>query len=374
MGTIDLVNLGKGYGDVIAVDQVNLHIEDGEFITILGPSGSGKTTLLTMIAGFENPTEGTVIINGKDVVGLPPNKRNIGLVFQNYALFPHMSVHENVAFPLSVRHYSKKEITNRVKEVLQILQLERYENRRIHQLSGGQQQRVALARAIAFNPSILLLDEPMAALDRKLRQIVQIELRQLQQTLGITTIAVTHDQEEALTMSDRILILHNGNVEQFGTPAELYKRPVNRFVAEFLGSANLIEGTAKVSNGKMLVDLVEGIQVCCSNSEPSGASCGHLMIRPQNIRLMSPDVRGTLPCFLGRIKSAAYLGSTMRYQIETAKGNKIIVNDANYFEPEENVALTLDPEESWFIADENKGGEELRKTGALVENKLTNLN
>lgn len=261
MSEIELRDLTKKYNQVKAVDKVNLRVQDGEFVTILGPSGSGKTTLLTTIAGFEEPTEGSILVNGRSINGVPPHKRNIGLVFQSYALFPHMTVFQNIAFPLKVRRYSKKKINDRVKEALEIVRMTGYESRKINQLSGGQQQRVALARAIVFNPEILLLDEPMAALDRKLRQDVQVELRQLQRTLGITTIAVTHDQEEALTLSDRILILNQGRIEQFGTPEELYNRPVNRFVAEFLGNTNLFEGVVQMEDGRTFVTLRDGTKV-----------------------------------------------------------------------------------------------------------------
>lgn len=263
---IEIKNLSKHFGDVAAVQNVDLSVDEGEFVTILGPSGSGKTTLLTLIAGFEDPTSGEIFINGKNVNGLPTNKRNIGLVFQSYALFPHMTVFENVAFPLSVRRFSKEKIRTKVSEALEKVRLEAFSHRRIHELSGGQQQRVALARAFVFEPSILLLDEPMAALDRKLRQELQIELRELQRSLEITTIAVTHDQEEALTMSDRILILNHGSIEQYGKPQELYRQPANKFVASFLGSGNFFEGEMKIENGSERFICRNGEIIECSGS------------------------------------------------------------------------------------------------------------
>ena len=242
MSTIDLIDVAKRYGPVTAVEDVQLHVDEGELVTVLGPSGSGKTTLLTMIAGLAGPSAGRIDIGGRDVTWLPAAKRNVGLVFQSYALFPHMSVHDNVAFPLSVRRLGRAEIDRRVAEALRLVRLAGFERRRPAQLSGGQQQRVALARAFVFEPEILLLDEPLGALDRKLREQLQVELRQLQRSLGITTILVTHDQEEALSLSDRIVVLDDGRVQQIGTPEDAYLKPRNRFVADFLGAANLFEG------------------------------------------------------------------------------------------------------------------------------------
>ncbi len=245
MTTVEFAEVSKHYGDVHAVDGVSLRVETGEFATILGPSGSGKTTMLSLIAGIAAPTSGAILIGGRDVTNLKAADRNVGLVFQSYALFPHMSVADNVAFPLKVRRVAKSEIASRVKEALALVRLEEYGARKPSQLSGGQQQRVALARAIVFKPDILLLDEPLAALDRKLREDVRAEIHGLQRRLGITTLMVTHDQDEALSLSDRIVVLDQGRVQQIDTPFTAYHQPRNRFVAGFLGLANFIEGELK---------------------------------------------------------------------------------------------------------------------------------
>ena len=265
MSTIDLIDVAKRYGPITAVEDVRLHVEEGEFVTVLGPSGSGKTTLLTMIAGLVSPSSGRIDIGGRDVTWLPAARRKVGLVFQSYALFPHMSVYDNVAFPLSVRGMARPEIVRRVTEALRLVRLAGFERRRPAQLSGGQQQRVALARAFVFEPEILLLDEPLGALDRKLREQLQVELRQLQRSLGITTILVTHDQEEALSLSDRIVVLDQGRVQQIGTPEEAYLRPANRFVADFLGTANLFEGTLERDGAGWGVRLDDGEVVACAD-------------------------------------------------------------------------------------------------------------
>lgn len=355
MSSILIENLSKKYNEVTAVSDVNLEINNGEFVTILGPSGSGKTTLLTLIAGFEAPTSGTILIDNQNVVGLPPNKRNIGLLFQSYALFPHMNVYKNVAFPLMVRRYPKHKIQRMVSEALQKVQLQGYENRGIHEISGGQQQRVALARAFVFNPNILLLDEPMSALDKKLRQQVQIEIRQLQRNLGITTISVTHDQEEALTMSDRILIINNGVVEQFGSPEDLYQRPKNTFVASFLGSANLLKGKAKMlESGRLLVELEEGVSVKCINSHVPDNPNGHVMVRPSHVTLRSAQVAGGDGDMRACVISSIYLGASFRYQLKTEKGNEIIVTSQYKFQEGENVSICFTPDSCWFISDVNE--------------------
>src|SRR5215216_3040300 len=232
----------KRYGSVIAVDGVSLDIAPGEFLTLLGPSGSGKTTTLMMLAGFEIPTAGEIFVDEDPIASVPPYRRNIGMVFQNYALFPHMTVGENIAFPLQMRKMSRAEITRQTTAVLALVGLPRYEGRYTRQLSGGQQQRVAVARALVFNPRVLLMDEPLGALDKQLRESLQLELKRLHERLGVTIIYVTHDQGEALVMSDRIAVLHRGRIEQIGLPTELYERPATRFVAAFLGESNFLAG------------------------------------------------------------------------------------------------------------------------------------
>ena len=235
---IALTDLTKHYGQVEALIGANLEIEPGEFITLLGPSGSGKTTTLMMIAGFVIPTAGDISIDGESIVGTPTYKRNLGMVFQHYSLFPHMNVYKNIAFPLEMRRMQRTEIESRVHAALELVRLAGLADRRVNQLSGGQQQRIALARALVFEPSVLLLDEPLGALDLKLRQELQLELLRLHERLGVTIIYVTHDQGEALTMSDRIVVMDAGAIQQVGTPEALYKRPANRFVADFIGESN----------------------------------------------------------------------------------------------------------------------------------------
>mgnify|MGYP001459915650 CR=1 FL=1 len=231
---VQVQSLSRHFGEVRAVDDVSFDIRPGEFLTLLGPSGSGKTTLLMMIAGFSRPTAGSIRIGGQEIVHLPPHKRNIGMVFQNYALFPHMTVGENIAYPLRLRKTGRAEVEERVRKVLDLVQLGGYAGRRIGQLSGGQRQRIALARAIVFEPRILLMDEPLSALDKQLRETMQIEIRKLHDRLGTTTISVTHDQREALTMSDRIAVFSNGRLAQIATPFGLYEQPENRFIAQFI--------------------------------------------------------------------------------------------------------------------------------------------
>src|SRR6187397_631861 len=267
-GEVQLVDLVKRFGEFTAVAGINLEMPPGEFFSMLGPSGSGKTTTLRMIAGFERPTEGRIVLHGKDVTGLPPFDRDVNTVFQDYALFPHLSVGDNVAYGLMVRKVPKAEREARVTDALRMVRLEGYEKRKPTQLSGGQRQRVALARALVNRPRVLLLDEPLGALDLKLREEMQIELKAIQQEVGITFIYVTHDQEEALTMSDRLAVFNKGRIEQIGSPAEVYERPATRFVAGFVGTSNLLTG-----------DVAATIL-----GRP-----GTFTIRPEKIRLASPD-------------------------------------------------------------------------------------
>jgi putative spermidine/putrescine transport system ATP-binding protein len=254
--SVVLDHLDKRFGGIVAVDDLCLSIDPGEFITFLGPSGSGKTTTLMLIAGFEVPTAGEIFVDGAPIVRTPSYRRNIGMVFQNYALFPHMTVAENVGFPLKQRGVDRETIAKRVAEVMETVQLAGYQARYPRQLSGGQQQRIALARAIIFNPRVLLMDEPLSALDKQLREGLQLEIKRLHERLGITFIYVTHDQREALVMSDRIAVMNNGRIEQLGSPGNLYDRPANRFVATFVGESNFLEGRVEsVEENKLLVGL-----------------------------------------------------------------------------------------------------------------------
>jgi spermidine/putrescine transport system ATP-binding protein len=255
-GEIDLVDLRKEFAEVTAVDGIDLQVPGGEFFSLLGPSGCGKTTTLRMIAGFEQPTSGQILLDGSDVAYTPPHHRNVNTVFQNYALFPHLNVFDNVAFGLRRAKRPKDEIKTRVGRALELVQLGGFEKRKSSQLSGGQQQRVALARALILNPAVLLLDEPLGALDAKLRKALQIELKALQQEVGVTFLYVTHDQEEALTMSDRLAVMNGGHIEQIGAPQDVYEDPTTVFVADFLGVSNLMDAHAKgARNGACLVDV-----------------------------------------------------------------------------------------------------------------------
>ena len=297
MALIEIRNLAKSFGAVKAVDGVDLDINPGEFLTLLGPSGSGKTTVLRMIAGFETPDSGSVKLNGKDITYLPPYERDVNTVFQDYALFPHMDVISNIEYGLRVKGVDKKERREKALKALDQVRLSGYENRKPNQLSGGQRQRVALARALVNRPSVLLLDEPLGALDLKLRQQMQIELKELQREVGITFIFVTHDQEEALTMSDRIAVFDKGKIQQLDNPSTIYERPSNEFVAGFVGISNLISGKA---------------------AEEIIGKAGTFTVRPEKIQLgkMTGQVRSAE----GTIKEVEYLGPSTRFLVELDAG------------------------------------------------------
>jgi putative spermidine/putrescine transport system ATP-binding protein len=308
---VRLEHVEKRYGDVVAVDGIDLDVRDGEFFSMLGPSGSGKTTTLRMIAGFEQPTSGRVVLHGRDVTGVPPFERDVNTVFQDYALFPHMSVGDNVGYGLMVRKVDKAARRTQVADALRMVRLEGYETRKPAQLSGGQRQRVALARALVNRPRVLLLDEPLGALDLKLREDMQIELKQIQQQVGITFIYVTHDQGEALTMSDRLAVFNNGRIEQLGAPAEVYERPSTRFVAGFVGTSNLLTG-----------DVAQRVL---------GRS-GSFTIRPEKIHLAEADaVPGDdEAAAAGRVRAVSYLGPDTRYWIALDAGSELIVTQQNF--------------------------------------------
>jgi putative spermidine/putrescine transport system ATP-binding protein len=288
---VEFIDVEKMYGDFQAVKQLHLSIGRGEFLTFLGPSGSGKTTTLNMLAGFERPSKGVITLAGKSVDRLPPYERNIGMVFQNYALFPHMSVEHNVAFPLSVRKTPKADIAPRVRRALEMVRLWQFKDRKPAQLSGGQQQRVALARALVFEPTLVLMDEPLGALDKKLREHMQIELKQIHDMLGVTMVCVTHDQSEALTMSDRVAVFDHGAVVQIGTPHGLYNEPATEFVASFIGENNALDGIAeRVEDGRCLVTLPTGLKATALViGDISPGAAVHLTIRPERIGLSNAD-------------------------------------------------------------------------------------
>ena len=288
---VEFIDVEKMYGDFQAVKQLHLTIGRGEFLTFLGPSGSGKTTTLNMLAGFERPSKGVITLAGKSVDRLPPYERNIGMVFQNYALFPHMNVEQNVAFPLSVRKTARAEIAPRVTRALEMVRLLQFKDRKPAQLSGGQQQRVALARALVFEPTLVLMDEPLGALDKKLREHMQIELKQIHEMLGVTMVCVTHDQSEALTMSDRVAVFDHGAVVQIGTPHGLYNEPATEFVASFIGENNALDGIAeRVGDGCCLVALPMGLKATAlAIGDMSPGEPVHLTIRPERIGLSNAD-------------------------------------------------------------------------------------
>ncbi len=323
----------KRFGTAAAVDQVSLEIADGELFTLLGPSGCGKTTLLRLVAGFYRPDAGAVVFGDRVVNDIPPHARNIGMVFQNYALWPHMTVFQNVAYGLKLRGLGRAALASRVADGLGKVNLVGFESRYPGQLSGGQQQRVALARALVLNPDILLLDEPLSNLDAKIRVQVRAEIRKLQRELGITTVYVTHDQEEALSLSDRVAVMRDGRVLQLGVPRELYERPRTRFVADFVGTNNVIPGTVKGQDGETLfVDTALGpLRARAMGGVTPGQPCV-LAIRPENVTVGGAVTDGNR--VVGRVALASYLGNTLRYDIEAGGATlKADIRDSWHHEP-----------------------------------------
>jgi spermidine/putrescine transport system ATP-binding protein len=323
-GEVQLIDLVKRFGDFTAVDGINVTVAPGEFFSLLGPSGCGKTTTLRMIAGFERPTEGQVVLDGVDVAIVPPHRRNVNTVFQNYALFPHLNVEKNVAFGLKYKETSKQEGAQLVGRALELVRLAGFQKRRPNQLSGGQQQRVALARALILNPAVLLLDEPLGALDAKLRKALQIELKSIQEEVGITFIYVTHDQEEALTMSDRLAVMSNGRVEQVGPPKEVYEQPSTAYVADFLGVSNLMDAVAYGHvDGGCRVKLGE-FELVAGEGEPDAQGEVKVSIRPERIDLEEGGAGGQnrIP---GMVERIVYVGSMMQVIVNLAPGEKLQV-------------------------------------------------
>ncbi len=326
--SLSIVNATKYYGKFKAVDNVSLAVNKGEFLTILGPSGSGKTSLLKLIAGFEGLSSGAILLNNQEITKKKAYEREIGMLFQNYALFPHMTVFDNIAYPLRLRKYPKREIAEKVSDILKLVHLEEYASRFPKQLSGGQQQRVALARAIVYNPPLLLLDEPLGALDKNLRHQMQLEIKHIQEKLGITTISVTHDQEEALTMSDRICVMNRGRIEQIDTPQNLYQKPSNRFVAEFIGEINLIAGElvgkeAGTGHMKLLnrhvvtVDLADRDELALNTSV-------YLAIRPENVQIAA-DQAAWANTLSAKVKELIYVGEAVKVKAEMETGQELTV-------------------------------------------------
>jgi spermidine/putrescine transport system ATP-binding protein len=334
--TVELRSVTKAFGDLIAVDDLTLAIDKGGFFTMLGPSGCGKTTTLRMIAGFEEATAGEILIDGNDVASLPPHKRPTNTVFQSYALFPHLSVSENVAFGLKRKGVDKHEVKRRVREELERVGLAAEANRKPSQLSGGMQQRVALARALVNLPSVLLLDEPLGALDLKLRKGLQVELKKIQREVGITFVYVTHDQEEALTMSDRIAVMNRGRIEQVAEPEEVYERPSTTFVAGFIGVSNLMPGTVSSPGANGEVKLDSGVRVTTAvDGFAPGERC-HAVVRPEKLQIARVEERsnGDLPGVEGVVESSLYLGTSTQMIVRLADGVRMTVLCPNTNEAE----------------------------------------
>ena len=346
-GALALRALTKRYTSFTAVDAIDLDVAAGEFVTLLGPSGSGKTTTLMMVAGFTPPSAGDIQLNGRSLTALAPERRNIGVVFQNYALFPHMTVQDNVGFPLRMRNQGRRVIAGKVADALRLVQLEQLGDRFPKQLSGGQQQRVALARALVFDPDLLLMDEPLGALDKNLREQMQFELKRLHGELGITILFVTHDQEEALTLSDRIALMNEGGITQIGSAEDLYERPTTRFVAEFIGESNVLTGRVDgawfISSG--------GARLPCPDDGPRTATL--MVVRPEKFTLTETrDAPGAIP---GTIIGLVYVGDFTRYLVEIAGGQRLIVKAQNRRAGEivregQQVALLLDPADARLLA------------------------
>jgi len=364
---IELVGVAKWFhsrgDDVAAVAGVDLAIQQGEFFSLLGPSGCGKTTTMRMIAGFEDPTRGTVMLHGKDVTDVPANKRDVNMVFQSYALFPHMSVYDNVAFGLQQRKVNKAEISTRVGEILEIVDLAGREKRRPKELSGGQQQRVALARALVNRPSALLLDEPLGALDLKLRQAMQVELKRIQREVGITFVYVTHDQGEALTMSDRIAVMNAGRIEHLGTPRAIYEYPATKFVAGFIGTSNLLGGdVSTVDGGTAVIEIGPDERIVVPVRPEVSATTGtrlELTVRPEKICLdVTPPSGWNGSVLRGTVNEVVYLGTATNYNVTTSTGAEVVVFTQNASSADDIAArgdgvwLSWEPQHSYAIGEQ----------------------
>ncbi len=332
MNMVELRQVSKQYGNVTALSTIDLAVSEGEFVTLLGPSGSGKTTLLNLIAGMIGPSSGRIFIKGEDVTESPPSQRKLGMVFQNYALMPHMTIFENIAFPLRVRHVPKAEIEQRVHDVLKLIKLPDIGKRKPKELSGGQQQRVSLARCIVYNPALILLDEPLGALDKKLREQMQLEIRRIHAELGITMLNVTHDQDEALTMSDRIVLMNEGRIEQIAPPEQLYFRPDTVFAADFIGTANLIRGTVgSIGDGLITVSTPHGsLRSIRPNAALQSGAAVTLVIRPESIRFVDHGHSDAGQQILtGKMSDSIVLGSVVKHHIQLNESQQIILLEPN---------------------------------------------
>jgi len=347
---ISLVNVVKAFGDNVVVNNLNLNVNEGEFLTFLGPSGCGKTTTLRMIAGFETASEGIIKIEGERIEDKEPYERNVNTVFQNYALFPHMNVYDNIAYGLALKKVPKAEIKERVTEMLKLVQLEGFSKRKPSQMSGGQKQRVAIARALINRPKVLLLDEPLGALDLKLRKQMQVELKRLQRKLKTTFIYVTHDQEEAMTMSDRIAVMHKGNLEQIGTPEEIYEHPRTKFVAGFIGESNIFDACVLEVRDHLITANLESGQLTTVGSGHSPGDYLHVSVRPEDTCYTKEPVKGFH--IIGVIKDIIYVGSLIKTHIQLSDGNEIKISrlqtDSSIKEGD-TVYIYWDPEDSVII-------------------------
>ncbi len=344
--------VSKSFGSLSVIDDLSLDIAAGEFVSLLGPSGSGKTTILMILAGFEAPTSGEVLLDGRRIDHLPPYRRDMGVVFQDYALFPHMTVAENIAFPLKMRGIGRAEAAAKVARVLDMVQMGSMRDRRPSQLSGGQKQRVALARALVFEPSVVLMDEPLAALDKQLREQMQLDIRDLHRRLGLTVVFVTHDQSEALTMSDRIAVFNRGRVEQIGTPREIYDRPATRFVADFIGETNLVEGVVRDRDGGCaVVGLARGgsLSVAAANGLAAGQRV-LVSIRPERIALGRERPAGP-NTLRARIVDTVYQGDHLRVLLDDGAFGFVVRMDRRATEWPEGaeVVASVDPADCWVI-------------------------
>ncbi|MFF0948065.1 ABC transporter ATP-binding protein [Rhizobium leguminosarum] len=353
---ISIKNVTKRFGDFTAVDNLSLDIYHREFFALLGASGCGKSTLLRMLAGFEQPTTGEIVLDGTDMAGTPPYRRPVNMMFQSYALFPHMTVEKNIAFGLRQDGMSKDEMTDRVLQMLKLVKLEQFASRKPNQLSGGQRQRVALARSLAKRPKVLLLDEPLGALDKKLREETQFELMDLQQNLGLTFVVVTHDQEEAMTMADRIAVMSHGKVVQVATPAEIYEAPNCRFVADFIGDVNIFDGkVASSGNGTVEISVDSGFSVRVAASEtPSAGSAVGFAIRPEKMRVgRTAPANASVNAAKGELWDIAYLGDMTVFHVKLQSGNVVKASSLNAQRSVDD-PFTYD-QEVWVSFDENAG-------------------